>query len=738
MVIEARLADGRTLEFPDGTDPAVIQRTVKKTLGIVDETASPVEPPQERATGGRSGRGAQLQEERLAEREQFLASLPPERRELLESVTPQEAVLIGAGRGVTTVGRGLGLVEPEDPTSKQAVEQLGQIDPGVAAGEFVGEAAPFLLPGGAAGFVTGKIARPAAQAILGAVEAGVLTRGKGEDIRQVIKTAGIGGAAAVVLEVGIPVVGRAAGSLFRKITGKAPEAPLINPDGSPTDELTSALDQEGIEFDDFVTDAAKTAQAPTAGQLREFAGEADLDPEVLAAAQRLGLEESLPASVFARNEQFIEFEQGLTGIIGSQLSASQKDAIKKTVQKADDFITDFGGTLDKAALNDRIGTQITQNIENLRTQARESYDVLAEAIPARTPINTRLITESVEQTARDVGGIENLDSLDKRLLKLTEGTPTYGLIDRERKKIVGQLEGIDRPFPNATTFELNNALDVLTEVQGSAAREVGAEDLWNTAKSLVFKRKQLEKEAISNLGRDQTRAILPALGAGLKDLAKGDVQKFNKTFSGIPENLREEAIFTAMNDVFTAGGRSQAQMSMPGFSAWWDKLGKTPTAKNALLKKMPKDARNRLTDIATVTKAFARATAETARTGRIQTLLNDFDKPNGMVSKLYGIARVGGRVSPTAAAATSAVVDALAKGKVPTAKAADNLLSSPQFRRLVIAEAGSPNSPAASTAREQLRKTKAFKEWIETLPQRSRSTILTVGMVPWLLSEEEQ
>jgi hypothetical protein len=32
MAIEAQLADGRILEFPDGTDPGVIQATVKKVI----------------------------------------------------------------------------------------------------------------------------------------------------------------------------------------------------------------------------------------------------------------------------------------------------------------------------------------------------------------------------------------------------------------------------------------------------------------------------------------------------------------------------------------------------------------------------------------------------------------------------------------------------------------------------------------------------------------------------------
>jgi len=39
MAIEAQLADGRILEFPDGTDPSVIQSTVKKVLGVAQPQA---------------------------------------------------------------------------------------------------------------------------------------------------------------------------------------------------------------------------------------------------------------------------------------------------------------------------------------------------------------------------------------------------------------------------------------------------------------------------------------------------------------------------------------------------------------------------------------------------------------------------------------------------------------------------------------------------------------------------
>lgn len=43
MTITAKLPDGRTLNFPDGTDPAVIQNTVKSMLGVQVEQPLGVE-----------------------------------------------------------------------------------------------------------------------------------------------------------------------------------------------------------------------------------------------------------------------------------------------------------------------------------------------------------------------------------------------------------------------------------------------------------------------------------------------------------------------------------------------------------------------------------------------------------------------------------------------------------------------------------------------------------------------
>lgn len=217
----------------------------------------PAQVPQKRKGLGRSARGAQLSDERIAEREKFLSSLSPERRSLIESISPMEAMAIGAGQGFTTIGRGVGLADQATPDEKQAFEQLKTARPSTGVGQVVAEAAPFVLPGLGVGGIASLPARAAATAALGATEGGIITKGEGGDIEDAIKGAGIGGAVAGGIELALPVIGRIGGKLIRKVTGKRPTSSIITPDGAPTPEFQKALKSEGITFDDVVAEASE-------------------------------------------------------------------------------------------------------------------------------------------------------------------------------------------------------------------------------------------------------------------------------------------------------------------------------------------------------------------------------------------------------------------------------------------------------------------------------------------------
>ena len=213
-------------------------------------------PTQQADTPTPTGRGIAGQRVER-ERQAFLATLPEERRQLLESVTPFEALMIGAGKGVTDIGRGLGMVEPATPQEKESFKQLEEAYGAAAVGEVAGQAAPFLIPGGAIARIPGTAARVAATTGLGAAEGGLIARGTGQDVGQQLLSAGIGGTVAGALELGLPVIGRAGGKIVRRVTGSNPSTPVVNAAGEPSDELIESLTREGMSFDELVQSASR-------------------------------------------------------------------------------------------------------------------------------------------------------------------------------------------------------------------------------------------------------------------------------------------------------------------------------------------------------------------------------------------------------------------------------------------------------------------------------------------------
>ena len=85
-----------------------------------------------------------------------------------------------------------------------------------------------------------------------------------------------------------------------------------------------------------------------------------------------------------------------------------------------------------------------------------------------------------DQLSVVAGQEDKLEGLDKTLIKtVLMGTSdkgvivTYGMIDRERKKIGEQLARKSSPFPDASEAELSRAYSMLTNLQGSVLKRHG-------------------------------------------------------------------------------------------------------------------------------------------------------------------------------------------------------------------------------------------------------------------------
>lgn len=471
-----------------------------------------------------------------------------------------------------------------------------------------------------------------------------------------------------------------------------------------------------------------TSGAPIESQAADLSRIIDADPNVVRAAQELGLTETLPARVYSRNPQYVQVEQALANIPATALAQGEKQAMLDVAAKADEFIEAFGGTRDLASLNEGVIFSINGTLDDLRGQSDVIYNRLSEVIPTRTRSDTQPLREYLVMKARDLGGVDKLNTIERKILGELRGKPrmTYGRLDDLRQD-VGELYGQalkGNRFGDASTNRLRSLYNAMNDTQGAVIESIGGEGVkaqWDAGKALVSQRKALEESATNLLGKEFNKAIIPQVRSGITKLLDGDVYQLTKTLEGIPEQYRQSAVVSAMDNIFTKGARNQPQLNMGGFSAFWQKLSNSPKAKETLIGYMPEGAEAFLDNLAIISNRYSTAIGSVPRTGVVKAM-GDFSSDNGFLAKVLPmIPVVGGKVSGVFSFAGPDAV-----------KAASDLMGNADFRRMVIRGAqGNPDRGAGNA----LMRSPAFKVWIETLPPAYAKRIMNVGMTDYFFGD---
>ena len=326
-----------------------------------------------------------------------------ERKRLLDELNASlgtfERFTVGAGRGLTTLGRGVGLAAPEDPATGQAFGALAEESIAAQAGEIIGEAAPFLAaaPLTGAGLVgaggrqviqqaTRLAPRILGASVLGAAEGGIITSGRGGGAGETATGAATGGVVAGALETIFPIIGRLGRQIFDRLR-RTPRGPLLTPEGAPTPELQQALEETGTSFEDLTSQAF--AEVNQQG----------VDPAQAVRAARLE-QQAIPATAGDISQDFGQqtAEQRLISQASSeageplrQLKLEQSEAFKARVTELVDSLgvpQETGDTL-KAALSGRKKV--------LKAEKNALYKQVAESAPeiANLPLLTDEILSAV-------------------------------------------------------------------------------------------------------------------------------------------------------------------------------------------------------------------------------------------------------------------------------------------------------------------------------------------------------
>lgn len=418
------------------------------------------------------------------------------------------------------------------------------------------------------------------------------------------------------------------------------------------------------------------------------------DQETIAAAKRLGVDEYLQQDHITTNQQFREVSQAVKSQVGSQARQIELEGMQQVAKRADDLITEMGGSDDWStlALNTKSRLRSVQN--ELDKVSNKGFKVLEDRIPAKTPIDADNILGFVNNRADELGGTKYLTSMEKKILKRmtpTEGKPpSYALLDQTRKDLTAARVKKLGPFKDADSGLIKKLETEMLEDQRNIADDFGMLDVFNDARRAVAIRKSVEKDMTSLFGRELDRNFIRDLTSGVKELKTGDASKFNRIVSKIPEEMRQEVVASSLDAAFGKTART-GKFNFNDYTNWYEAVSKNKQAYNAFTKYLPDNAKQQLSDLHRVTRGIRDASRERITTGRLQTVKEAIQEQDDLIGSIYGMAKratagVAGEAVATSAGAPGAGMYMAARSALqpkmekPTAlRAADALLSSPEF-----------------------------------------------------------
>lgn len=697
--MEVELPDGRILEFPEGTSQDVMRTAIQKLLGQptpasasggtsqadIDAGLVPSGDTDTRSTaqvvGQPSGAG-------MDQMRSLSAPMMDTARQAWQGATGQGPSVTGeALQGGIPIGYG----DARIPVSEGVANTVGRVaDAGLAALSFGGG-----LASGGAG-VVGDTAEA-----LGVPGADRL----GRELAAMPEA--FAGSPQQVMRQGASLPSRA-----------TPEAPTA------ARAATAAPTMDAATLGGTVRQAGSGSRRAT----RVLAQQADVDPSAAAATERLGMD--LPADVLSNN-QLIKESAGLTrSLAGTEASSSWRDTIVRAADRATEVMRDIGGSTDLSGISASVRAKLDWTRENLQTKAKELYSAVDADVGAPTVVRPRATAQTVQSILDEMGGdVSGLTTQEGKLYQLlTSETPvTYGRLMREKRDVQRALRSQSGPYADADEFALRRLESALVRDQLEIVEGIGGTDLRGNlelANRLTAQRKDLENTIVGAFGRDGEGSIATKLRSAITSASKGDLAGLNRVINVIPEELRAEAVATALTSVSQSARASDPGFGFAEFARTYDGLRKNPEALRRVTTAIGSDASRTLNDLYDISRRITDARANVLTTGKSNQALMQGMTAEGLLTRVLdtsigrnitriattsGGAAAGGPMGAGAAAgAGETLIRALSNRGNDRLQQAGKMFNSPDFRNLAVEAA--TGTPTQSSIRRVV-KSAPYRNW---------------------------
>lgn len=534
---------------------------------------------------------------------------------------------------------------------------------------------------------------------------------------------------AAVVGAVVPAVVRAVKAGVEPVREVYRNARGIPPPGTPPGGVPPVATMSAEELAQ-TTRAAAAGGLGSKGATAEVAAQTLADPKIVAAAKRLGIEDHLQPDHVTTNQAYRELAQAVKSVPGSETRAAEMAGLEAVAKRADDLVDELGGTRDLSAVDAGIKTRMAATQKELADKADQAYGDLRANIPARADAPAPTVLQFIDKRALDLDGLQNLTSMERSIVRklapkdilddtgavIGQKQPTYALLDDVRRDLTAARVKKQGPFKDADTGMIKKLERELMADQKAAAAAHGQLPQFEAAQGLVRVRKGLEDDMVALFGKELNKSMVGDLNQSLAALPKGDTSKLMALLKALPENMRQDTMASGLSSAFNVSAKNQA-LSFKNYAQWYEGLVKNKQSYTMLMANLPPEARKRMSDLYRVSKGISDATRERITTGRIMAVSEQLRGADTLMGNLFDLAKrssVGAvaEVGTTAAGMpgtglAAGIASALTKGKPNAMKAADALISSPEF--LAAARSGSP------AAIRRLGMSKAFADYRRAL-----------------------
>ncbi|MGK8932011.1 lytic transglycosylase domain-containing protein [Pluralibacter gergoviae] len=547
--------------------------------------------------------------------------------------------------------------------------------------------------------------------------------------------------------MGAPALYRGARGLIQGARGGVEQA------ATGADNLASAARQPQQQ-------AAQEAATPTEEAIRSLAAQRDpnlassldglsINPQqdVADAAGRLGVDSILPSHL-SGNSQYQAVEQALKSRPGSALKVQEDKAIGELASGAGRIIDDVAGAPDALGMSENYISQINARMAALQRRSDQLYGRVDKAMAPGTRIEAPNTASILEQEADNLGGWENLDSIEKSVFKAVnpgqEGVLTYANLNKQRRLVGEALQKNSGPYKDADRAALSRLYGSLADDQKAALAGTDSLRDFEVAQRLVQMRKTMENQMVNLRGKTLNGDVTYKATSALQSLSKGNAKGFRELMENTPSrSLRSELIGTALRDMLSSGKRG-ADFNPAGFADWWQNMQASGQIRT-LSQHLPKETMAGLSDVYKVARAIKNAKSYEITTGRLNEFIDRFNRVTATHEMAARHAQkigtmIGAYGGPVGALAGSEMgvriaERARAAGGAGSADAADKLISSPEFQRAVRSL---PAKAPEHVADSRIRKSPGWREFFDSLPEQDKRTIARLGIVRWLMQGQDE